>query len=57
MQAKTFTQRSAKGSVVILNSHDRLQLRFRFGGKRRYLSLGLPDTPINRKLSSDPASA
>ena len=51
MQAKTSTQKSAKGSVVILNSHDRLQLRFRFGGKRRYLSLGLPDTPINRKFA------
>lgn len=51
MQAKTHTQKSAKGSVVILNSHDRLQLRFRFGRKRGYLSLGLTDTPINRKFA------
>lgn len=51
MQSKTSTQKSAKGSVVIFTSHNRLQLRFRFGGKRRYLSLGLTDTPINRKFA------
>ena len=51
MQAKTSTRKSAKGSVVILNSHDRLQLRFRFGRERPYLSLWLLDTPINRKFA------
>ncbi|MEM8832195.1 MAG: DUF3596 domain-containing protein [Cyanobacteria bacterium P01_G01_bin.19] len=56
MQFKTPGKKSAKGSVVVFNSHDRLQLRFRFGGKRRYISLGLSDTPLNRRFSSDPAS-
>lgn len=51
MQPKTSTQKSAKGSVVIFTSHNRLQLRFRFGDKRRYLSLGLSDTPLNRKFA------
>ncbi|MGB5712091.1 MAG: DUF3596 domain-containing protein, partial [Waterburya sp.] len=27
------------------------QLRFRFGGKRRYISLGLSDTPLNRRFA------
>ena len=51
MQSKTPGKKSAKGSVVIFNSHDRLQLRFRFGGKRRYISLGLSDTPLNRRFA------
>jgi hypothetical protein len=33
--------RSSKGSVQVLVSNGRLQLRFRYGGKRHYLSLGL----------------
>ncbi|WP_144054269.1 Arm DNA-binding domain-containing protein [Pleurocapsa sp. PCC 7319] len=44
MQSKTYPHKSAKGSVVVFISHNRLQLRFRFGGKRRYISLGLSDT-------------
>ena len=55
MQSKSSSKKSSKGSVVVLNSHDRLQLRFRFGGKRRYISLELFDTPLNRRLSSDSA--
>jgi integrase len=51
MQAKTPTAKASKGSVVIISSNDRLQLRFSFGGKRRYLSMGLPDIPINRRLA------
>lgn len=51
MQSRTSSGKSAKGSVVILNSHDRLQLRFRFGGKRHYVSLGLSDTLINRRFA------
>ena len=51
MQPKTPDKKSAKGSVVVFNSHDRLQLRFRFGGKRRYISLGLSDTPLNRRFA------
>ncbi|HEY9641326.1 MAG TPA: DUF3596 domain-containing protein [Coleofasciculaceae cyanobacterium] len=51
MFSKTPTGKASKGSVQIVTSHDRLQLRFRFGGKRHYLSIGLPDTPVNRKLA------
>jgi integrase len=51
MFSKTPTGRSSKGSVSILSTHDRLQLRFNFGGKRHYLTLGLPDTIANRKLA------
>lgn len=51
MQFKDSGKKSTKGSVVILNSHDRLQLRFRYGGKSRYISLGLSDTPLNRKFA------
>lgn len=51
MQSKSSSPKSVKGSVVVINSHDRLQLRFRFGGKRRYISLGLSDTSINRRFA------
>ena len=51
MQSKTSREKSSKGSVVVFNSHDRLQLRFRFGGERRYISLGLSDTPLNRRFA------
>jgi integrase len=47
----TSSKKSTKGSVVVLNSHDRLQLRFRFGGKRRYISLGLSDTLLHRRFA------
>lgn len=51
MFSKTPTGKASKGSVQIVTSHNRLQLRFRFGGKRHYLSIGLPDTQVNRKLA------
>jgi integrase len=56
MHSKTQTGRASKGSVSILNSHDRLQLRFRYDGKRYYVSTGLADTPANRKLAQLRAS-
>jgi integrase len=43
--------RSDKGSVQIKVSNDRLQLVFRFGGKRYYLSTGFTDAPTHRKLA------
>lgn len=43
--------RAQKGTVTILASRGRLQLRWRHGGKRYYLSLGFPDTKANRKLA------
>jgi hypothetical protein len=48
MQAK---QRHSKGTVAILVSNNRLQLRFNYLGKRQYLSLGFSDTQTNRKLA------
>jgi len=56
MYSKTPSGRASKGSVSVVNSNGRLQLRFRYGGKRHYLSLGLFDTPENRKLAKLKAS-
>lgn len=55
MYSKTLTGKASKGSVQIITSHERLQLRFRFVGKRYYLSLGFPDTTTNRKLAEKKA--
>ncbi len=43
--------RGYKGSVSIINSNGRLQLRFHYGGKRHYLSTGLLNTAANWKLA------
>ncbi|MDZ4875189.1 MAG: hypothetical protein CLLPBCKN_004585 [Chroococcidiopsis cubana SAG 39.79] len=51
MQAQAIRTRNSKGSVSILVSNDRLQLRFHFNGKRYYISLGLPDSKLNRKAA------
>jgi integrase len=40
--------RASKGSVKVISSNGRLQLRFRYGGKRHYFSVGLEDNPVNR---------
>jgi integrase len=56
MFSKTPTGRASKGSVSILSSNQRLQLRFRYRGKRYYISTGLADTPNNRKLAELKAS-
>ena len=56
MFSKPKHQRKSKaGSVQIKLSNNRLQLVFSFGGKRHYLSLGLTDTPYNRKQAQDKA--
>jgi integrase len=44
--------KASKGTVQIRSSHNRLQLRFSYGGKRHCLSLGLPDTKENRKAAN-----
>jgi integrase len=44
-------QRGYKGSVSIINSNGRIQLRFHYAGKRHYLSTGWLDTPASRKLA------
>lgn len=51
MYSKTPTGRASKGAVSILSSNGRLQLRFNYGGKRHYISTGLVDTPVNRKIA------
>lgn len=55
MHSKALTGKLSKGSVQLITSHDRLQLRFRFAGKRHYLSLGFPDSTTNRKLAEKKA--
>lgn len=48
MQTK---QRDVRRSVSIIVSRGWLQLRFSYGGKRHYISVGLWDTPTNRKIA------
>lgn len=48
MRTKTPTGKASKGSVQVIASNGRLQLRFRYAGKRRYLPLGFPDDRDNR---------
>lgn len=57
MPSQTPTGKASKGSVAIHVSHGRLQLRFRFAGDRKYISLGFADTPQNRKLAQMKANA
>jgi integrase len=47
--------KAKKGTVQLKSSNDRLQLVFTWQRKRHYLSLGLPDTPINRKVAEQKA--
>ena len=56
MASKTPTGRASKGSVSVILSNRRLQLRFHFSGKRYYISTGYPDTPHHRKLAKLKAS-
>jgi integrase len=51
MYSQTVKGRTSKGSVSVLASNGRLQLRFHYAGKRHYLSLGIPDTKNNRKAA------
>ncbi|MBW4522561.1 MAG: DUF3596 domain-containing protein [Scytolyngbya sp. HA4215-MV1] len=49
--SNTSKQKASKGTVQIKVSNGRLQLVFSWQGQRFYLSLGLPDTTINRKAA------
>lgn len=51
MTSRLPENKAPKGAVQIIVSNSRLQIRFRFGGKRHYLSIGLTDSPTNRKLA------
>ncbi|NJN75633.1 MAG: tyrosine-type recombinase/integrase [Synechococcaceae cyanobacterium RL_1_2] len=48
MYSQTPSGKAPKGTVKIIASNGRLQLRFRHAEKRHYLSMGLPDTPTNQ---------
>jgi len=48
--SKTPTGKASKGTVAVVTSNGRLQLRFRHAGERHYVSIGLPDSPEGRKL-------
>lgn len=56
MTIKTATGRTPKGSVAVILSNGRIQLRFHFAGKRYYISTGYPDTPHHQKLAQLKAS-
>jgi integrase len=51
MYSKLPQSKASKGSVQLKVSNGRLQLAFSHAGKRHYLSLGLPDSKINRKAA------
>ena len=57
MQALVFTPSGtmAKGQVKVEVFADRLRLRWSFRGKRYCLSIGLPDSIVNRKVASQTA--
>jgi integrase len=56
MQANDKQGKAFKGSAQIKSSNDRLQLVFSYAGKRRYLSLGMRDTTLNRRVAEMTAS-
>jgi len=52
--------RNSKGSVTVCSRRGRLNIRLPrqlYGGQQKYLSLGLPDTPLNRKVAQGKAQA
>ena len=44
------------GFVSVENHHGRLRLRFRYGGKRYAIAVGLPDSVVNRKVAQQKAT-
>jgi hypothetical protein len=55
MYSKSSGRKATAGSIKVKDSNNRLQLVFTYGGKRHYISLGLTNTPINRKLAQEQA--
>lgn len=51
MKSSQLSCKASKGTPQVKSSNNRLQLVFTAVGKRHYLSLGLTDTPENRKLA------
>lgn len=56
MTSNTLLTKASKGTVQVISSNGRLQLRFRWAGKRQYLSIGLPDTSVNRIAAGQKAN-
>ncbi|MCU0570064.1 MAG: DUF3596 domain-containing protein [Oculatellaceae cyanobacterium Prado106] len=51
MYSKSTPKKASSGSVQIKVSNGRLQLVFTYAGQRKYLSLGLKDSPATRKVA------
>ncbi len=51
MTSQNSESKSPKGTVQVKSSNERLQLVFRVGGKRYYLSTGFIDSVANRKVA------
>ena len=49
-------KKSPKGTVSVEEFQNRLRLRWRFQGKRYALSIGLPDSKINRQVAQQKAT-
>ncbi|ACK72317.1 putative integrase [Gloeothece citriformis PCC 7424] len=49
-------KKASKGTVSIEEFQGRLRLRWRFEGKRYVLSIGLPDSKVNRKVAQQKAT-
>jgi integrase len=49
-------EKAAKGTVSVEVFEGRLRLRWREGGKRYTLSLGLPDSKVNRTVAQQKAN-
>jgi len=49
-------KKSPKGTVSIEEFQGRLRLRWRFEGKRYTLSIGLPDSKVNRQVAQQKAT-
>ncbi len=45
------TGRASQGNVSVESFQNRLRLRFRVNGKQKAFSLGLADSPENKKLA------
>jgi integrase len=52
----TTIEKAAKGMVSVEVLQGRLRLRWRQGGKRYTLSLGIPDSTVNRTVAQQKAS-
>ncbi len=49
-------KKSSKGTVSIEEFQGRLRLRWRYQGKRFTLSIGLPDSKVNRQVAQQKAT-